>query len=223
MRRPYRSISLTILLAALAASGFFWSLQTHWVKSFWWHNTHGDFVSIGGWTFTVPRAWYVETSETGPNAFSRQVGLFDARRATLSNHSSTIDVWAGFRAANVYPVPQEWSQVEQGALRGQGYTRRDPMPVGLNTKRAQCVMGEADSAREPRFIEYCLFQDAELFVTLKAARIEDLAEAAAIIRTGRSMRRENKDRVDPSGGRVDLRTERFLEEASKGLATPPSC
>jgi hypothetical protein len=125
------------------------------------------------------------------------------RRAAFSTDSSTMEVWSGFRVTNLYSGPQEWLRAEGNALTSRGYVLGSPIPVAMNPEKAQCLLGEANSTRQPRYVEYCLLQDVELYVALDATRMEDLAEAAAIIGTGQSVRHDHYEHIQPGTGRVN--------------------
>ena len=205
MQHPFRTVGLITLLVVISVANF-WLLQTYWVRSWWWHNTHGSVASVGGWRFKLPRTWYVDKTVQVADQGSRLFGLTaksQFRRAAFSTDSSTMEVWSGFRVTNLYSDSQEWLRAEGNALTSRGYVLRSPIPVAMNPEKAQCLLGEANSTSQPRYVEYCLLQDAELYVALDATRMEYLAEAAGIIGTGQSVQHDHHEHIQPGTGRVN--------------------
>lgn len=171
-------VFLMVLLALLVWP---WLDSTHFVDSVRWHRRHGNRAEMAGWSFTVPRSWYLDSFKD--DVYLSRVSFFEGETGSSIYVSPTPD-WAFAMQA-----PHEWQGTVKKELAGRGYAVSDP---GVSESGAIQIQGETGICtlgfKNQEYDGQCLFRQARLFVSFTGPKKKYLNEIAEILRSGKMVK-----------------------------------
>ncbi|HXB22876.1 MAG TPA: hypothetical protein VNV88_15925, partial [Candidatus Solibacter sp.] len=167
------TVFLIVLLAVLVWP---WLDSTHFVDSLRWHRRHGNRAEIAGWSFTVPRSWYLDSFKD--DVYLSRVSFFEGETGS-SIYVSPTPAWAFAMQA-----PQEWQGTVKKELAGRGYAVSELGAIQIQGETGICTLG----FKNQEYDGQCLFRQARLFVSFTGPKKEYLNEIAEILRSAKMVK-----------------------------------